>query len=139
MDNIKMCVGQRLTALRKKNKLRQSDIAKRLGLTTAAYQNYEYGKREAGYSTLLLLADMFDVSLDYLLCRTDDNSSSVSASAALDPFSKNEKMLLSAYLNIDDRSKTALMSIIKEISDRYQEQKERPEYQSDKEKESKFA
>ena len=33
---------------------------------------YETGEREADYKTLILLADYFDVSIDYLLERTDD-------------------------------------------------------------------
>ena len=33
---------------------------------------YETGAREASYSTLIAIADYFDVSIDYLLGRTDN-------------------------------------------------------------------
>lgn len=33
---------------------------------------YETGKREADYATLIKIADYFDVSVDYLLGRTDN-------------------------------------------------------------------
>ncbi len=33
---------------------------------------YETGEREADYATLIALADYFNVSIDYLLCRTDN-------------------------------------------------------------------
>lgn len=33
---------------------------------------YENGEREADYATLILFADYFDVSVDYLLGRTDN-------------------------------------------------------------------
>ena len=40
-----------------------------LDITTAAYQNYENGRREAGYSTIAKLADFYGVTTDYLLGR----------------------------------------------------------------------
>lgn len=33
---------------------------------------YETGEREAGYNELIMIADYFNVSVDYLLERTDD-------------------------------------------------------------------
>ena len=49
----------------------QSQVASLLGITSAAYQNYEYGKREPNISKLLQLAVTFNVSLDDLLCLDD--------------------------------------------------------------------
>lgn len=150
MSDIRLEVGARLIFLRKSAKMRQSDVAAHLGLSTGAYQKYENGKGEAGYTALIKLSDLFGVSIDYLLCKTDEKqpSSAVKVSA-VDSLSKSEKALLSAYVRIDDRSKTALMSIMREISDRYREERERAEYEaaitakyqaeSAKEKEGKYA
>ena len=43
-----------------------------LGLNQNAISRYETGEREADYKTLIQLADYFDVSIDYLLERTEN-------------------------------------------------------------------
>lgn len=65
----KIAFGQRLLELRKKAGKSQAEIAQLLGITTAAYQNYENGRREAGYATITKLATFFGVSTDCLLGR----------------------------------------------------------------------
>ncbi len=63
--------GQRLKELRKLKKLKQSDVAQLLGITTRNYQDYEYGKIDPPTSKTIILADYFDVSIDFLVGRTD--------------------------------------------------------------------
>lgn len=63
----------RLRELRDKHKLTQHEVANRLRLSSDAYSLYELGKRQANYQTLCLLADMYNVSIDYLLGRSDTN------------------------------------------------------------------
>ena len=63
--------GKILKELRKSKNLKQTDIAEFLGITSRNYQDYEYGKIDPPTSTLLALADYFDVSIDYLVGRTD--------------------------------------------------------------------
>lgn len=41
-------------------------------MAVRTYQNYEGGQREPNFSTLIALADFFDVTTDYLLGRTDE-------------------------------------------------------------------
>lgn len=69
MSERKIETGKRMLELRKKQGKNQSDVAAYLELTVAAYQNYETGRREAGYDTLCKLADYFNVTTDYLLGR----------------------------------------------------------------------
>ncbi len=64
--------SNRLKQLRKEKKLKQSDMAELLELTTRHYQQIEYGKVNIPTLTLIFLADYFDVSLDYLVGRSDD-------------------------------------------------------------------
>lgn len=64
--------GERLKQLRTEKNLTQKDMAIYLGIATNAYQNYEYNKREMNIKTLTTLADFFDVSIDYLIGRSDD-------------------------------------------------------------------
>ena len=56
--------------LREKNGLTQKDCADRFNVTLRAWQTYEQGVSEPKYELLCKIADMFDVSLDYLLGRT---------------------------------------------------------------------
>lgn len=62
----------RLKELRKKRKISQLKLAMDLQLNQNAISRYETGVREADYETLIKIADYFDVSIDYLLGRTDN-------------------------------------------------------------------
>ena len=62
---------RRLKELREKRAISQLTLAMDLGLTQNSVSRYESGTREADYKTLIALADYFNVSIDYLLERTD--------------------------------------------------------------------
>ncbi len=62
---------ERLINLRQEKRLTKKDVAEFLKIDQSTYGKYELGKREPDYETLLRLADFFNVSLDYLLCRTN--------------------------------------------------------------------
>lgn len=62
----------RLKQLRKERGMTQLQLALALNLNQNAISRYENGTREADYRTLILLADYFKVSVDYLLERTDN-------------------------------------------------------------------
>ena len=61
----------RLKELRKKKGLSQQRLAMELNVNQNTISRYETGEREADYKTLIMLADYFNVSIDYLLERTD--------------------------------------------------------------------
>ena len=63
--------GERLKGLRESTRLSQKEFAGKLGLTQSAVNRYENNQSEASYKTLLSYADYFDVSLDYILGRTE--------------------------------------------------------------------
>lgn len=50
----------------------QKQAASAAGVVLSMYQYYEYGKHEPSVSVLIALADFYDVSLDYLVGRSDD-------------------------------------------------------------------
>lgn len=62
----------RLKELRKKRQLSQIRLSIDLNMNQNTISRYENGTREADYKTLILIADYFDVSIDYLLGRTDN-------------------------------------------------------------------
>lgn len=61
---------RRIRDLREDHDLKQEDLARLLNCTQACYSNYENGKRDIPTETLRILADFYDVSVDYLLDRT---------------------------------------------------------------------
>ncbi|WP_291291840.1 helix-turn-helix transcriptional regulator [Enterococcus sp.] len=62
---------QIIKKLRLEKKLTQQEVADKIGITRPAYTAYEAGKREPDFSMLQVLADLFEVSTDYLLGRSD--------------------------------------------------------------------
>lgn len=58
--------------IRTEKGLTQKQVADGIGITEQAYQRYEYGKTVPSALVLVSLADYFDVSLDYLVGRSDD-------------------------------------------------------------------
>ena len=65
-------MDMRLKELRKRRGLSQLRLAMELGMNQNSISRYESGEREADYQTLIQLADYFNVSIDYLLERTDN-------------------------------------------------------------------
>ena len=62
----------RLKDLRKSKNVSQLKMAIDLNMNQNSISRYENGQREADYATLIAFADYFDVSIDYLLERTDN-------------------------------------------------------------------
>lgn len=69
-------LAYRLKELRESRRLYQKEMAELLGLTTRGYQSYENNQSEPKLRTLIALADYFDVSIDYLVGRTDKRKES---------------------------------------------------------------
>ena len=61
----------RLKELRKKAKISQIKLQMDTGIEQALISKYENGKRVPPTETLVVLADYFSVSVDYILCRTE--------------------------------------------------------------------
>lgn len=63
---------KRMKELRLKRHLSQIGLAMALNMNQNSISRYETGEREADYKTLIALADFFQVSIDYLLERTNN-------------------------------------------------------------------
>lgn len=70
-----MKFSERLIYLRKSRKLTQKQVYTAIKMSPLGYQRYEYDEREPAFQQLIALADFFDVSLDYLVGRTDNPNS----------------------------------------------------------------
>lgn len=71
-DLAKKIFSERLVALREATGMSQAQAAERAQMIKPVYQRYEYGTRLPSFHQLIALADCFDVSLDYLVGRSDD-------------------------------------------------------------------
>ncbi|WP_297010918.1 helix-turn-helix domain-containing protein [uncultured Dialister sp.] len=72
MDGADAVWPKRLKYLRQSNNLSQTDVAKVLHCSQAAYGMYELGKRKISADKLLVLAQYYHVSVDYLVGLKDE-------------------------------------------------------------------
>ncbi len=68
----KKLFGQRIHTLRLRKNESQQELASHLGIGKSAVSMIENGQRAASAEILTALADYFDVSLDYLVGRSDN-------------------------------------------------------------------
>lgn len=66
-----MSVYPRLRDLREDSDRNQTELAKLLGMSQTGYSKYETGENDLPVAVLEKLADIYHVSTDYLLGRTD--------------------------------------------------------------------
>ena len=64
-----MTFSEHLLSLRISKGLKQQEIAEKLGISLRVYQYYEHGDRTPHMETLIDLADLYDITLDELVCR----------------------------------------------------------------------
>lgn len=60
-----------LKILRKQRGLTQISLQMQTGIEQALLSKFENGERIPPTETLMLLADFYDVSMDYIMCRTE--------------------------------------------------------------------
>ncbi len=65
----------KIREFRKTINLTQKQMAERLNISERAYQYYESGQREPNLDTLFDISNVFDISIDYLLGKTNNPSS----------------------------------------------------------------
>lgn len=61
-----------LKKLRKEKGITQISLQMKTGIEQALLSKYENGDRIPPTETLMILADFYDVSMDYIMCRTDN-------------------------------------------------------------------
>lgn len=66
-----MNFGNRLNQTRKERGFTAQYVADYIGVALRSYRAYESGDREPNFATLVKLADLLEVTTDYLLCRDD--------------------------------------------------------------------
>jgi|GEM_PF-293404 len=69
-----MQFNERIKSLREREKLTQKQIAEILDISKSAYVKYERGEREPRYGILLALSQYFDVTVDYILGKSNEEN-----------------------------------------------------------------
>ena len=70
-------LAERMQQLRKEKKMTQKDMAEFLGIQTRTYQYYEGGGRQPDLETIVVLADLFGVTVDYIVGHSDERENPV--------------------------------------------------------------
>jgi len=66
--------NEHLRNIRKSKGFTQKQVAEAIHMTERNYQACEYGRTKPGFDYLVALADHFDVSIDYLVGRSDNQA-----------------------------------------------------------------
>lgn len=69
-----MAFAERLKELRKQAHLTQVELAKRLGIGQSSYADWERGKKKPTQENLVKIAQILDVSIDYLVGNSEEKS-----------------------------------------------------------------
>ena len=113
--------AKRLRILRKERNLTQNDVAKILKVSINSYSQYELGNTEPKFENLKKIADLFCVSIDYLL---DFTQYSISKNQSTDQLTKDERELLSCFNELGPFERDAILIQIKALSGHKNKNKE---------------
>ena len=97
-----------LKEIRQKRNFTQKDVADHLNCSTVAYSRYENGTRQPSIEVLLKMADLFGVTVDFLLGRQIAEDSTLSA---------YELELILAARNADERARTDALQMLRSHAD----------------------
>ncbi len=105
----------RLKELRKENSLTQKQLAQKLLLTQASLSDWEIGKVQPSIEVLIKLADFFEVSIDFLVGRSDelDNVNVITNGAEL---SADEKTLLQCFDKLSVFERESILIQVKALA-----------------------
>ena len=99
-------ITMRLKELRKQKKLRQQDVADAINCSQAVYSRYENGEREPSKIVLNSLADFYNVSVDYILGRDQEELAPDAITPAL--LTREERML-QMFRQMDEKQQDAFI------------------------------
>ena len=110
-----MAFYQRIRDLREDADKTQTEIAAYLGTTAQYYGKYEKGERELPFSRAVLLANFYDVSLDYLAGRTNLPKNPHGITIADDAL-----LVLQKYTALTERNKGRVEQFVEQLYEQQQ-------------------
>lgn len=107
--------GQRLRMLRQQCKLTQQGVADRLQIHRTTYNKYEAGNVTPDQQGLVRLAEVFGVTVDYLLGCTEEPSAGLADGDAQEiTLTVQEKMLVQLFRQMDSDRQNELVTRIQQ-------------------------
>ncbi len=101
-----MTFDKKLKALRLENDMTQEYVAKRLNVARSTVAGYETKNRQPSHEKLTALAELFHVSVDYLISDSDTFDMNITANPTI---TEDEEHLLSYYRTLSEKSKDDLL------------------------------
>lgn len=93
------------------------DFCSAANISFSTYQNYETGKRLPTAEILMKIADFYGVTTDYLLGRDEKTADPIETLASQFGLNSASKAILAAYLYMDDKERSNLLSMVKRFAD----------------------
>ena len=113
-------MGHIISKLRYENGYSQVELAEKIGITKGAVGMYETDKRKPDYDTLIKLADLFNVSTDYLLSHTVNSlpeaaNQAVNVSLDNSRYSNQGLYILELYESMNEEGQAILYGKAREL------------------------
>ena len=112
-------ISATLRTLRKANGFTQKQIADKLNIDRSTYSYYELGKINPSIASMVVLSELYGISLDEMVHYEESVASSLSAASAASPYesspilSEDEKKLIASYRKLSNEAKEdVLISVI---------------------------
>ena len=99
----------RISTLRKSKNLSQQQLAEAIGITKSAVSRIESASRAASIENVYAIAEYFNVTIDYLLGRSDILNLTDYKNSSFNSLQPDEKELISSYSALNDFSKGILL------------------------------
>jgi len=116
-------MGERIRTLRKARGWSQDDLAVKLDLSRGAISSWEDDRNKPTVDKLEKLADLFNVSMDYLAGRTEkDGKTDVPPDVLVSTFPREH---LAGYDQLSDDMKEAVDHVLKAVFEKYGRKKKR--------------
>lgn len=100
----------KLLELRTEKNMSQREVARLMNVSQGTYNNWENSNTQPSIEQLITLAGFFEVSVDYLIGRTDENGTVIQSAEQ-----KNGQELLKLYKAADKDVQTAILTILKNL------------------------
>jgi len=102
----------RLAQLREELGLTRKEVAEKLNIDQTTYGKYELSKRQPDYDTLQKIASFYNVSVDYLLGRTNVRNSNNNTD---EDFPDDVKVLMRSVSKLTDKQKEIVKRLVQEF------------------------
>lgn len=103
-----MAIALKTKELREEQNMTQMDLALELGLGNTTIQQYEAGTYEPSLTNLIRIADLFGVTVDYLIGKTPIRGP---------VYSDDEKLAYRLSTLKNEKAKRAVLSLLEEVKE----------------------